>query len=87
MWPWAIPCSLSFTRQTIQSPERNSAVLACVRITLGFSFVCVFDGTEQYADGEGGGCVAYEYTGKNKTGFWSTTQWVNDTSQVCICMF
>lgn len=30
----------------------------------------------------GSACVPYEYTGRNKTGFWSTTQWVNNTDQV-----
>lgn len=33
----------------------------------------------------GSACVPYEYTGKDKVGFWSETQWVNDTSQVCFC--
>lgn len=27
-------------------------------------------------------CVPYEYTGKDKVGFWSETQWVKDTSQI-----
>lgn len=30
----------------------------------------------------GSACVPYEYTGKNRTGFWSTTQWVKDTSEI-----
>jgi plastocyanin len=32
----------------------------------------------------GSACVPYEETGKDKVGFWSGTQWVNDTSQVCL---
>lgn len=32
----------------------------------------------------GSACVPYEETGKGKVGFWSETQWVNDTSQVCL---
>lgn len=32
----------------------------------------------------GSACVPYEYTGIDKVGFWSETQWVNDTSQVCL---
>jgi len=27
-------------------------------------------------------CVPYEYTGRNKTGFWSDTQWVDDFDHV-----
>ncbi|KNG48729.1 extracellular serine-rich protein [Stemphylium lycopersici] len=30
----------------------------------------------------GSACVPYEYTGIDKVGFWSETQWVNDTSQI-----
>ncbi|KAH9878771.1 hypothetical protein IAQ61_002045 [Plenodomus lingam] len=30
----------------------------------------------------GSACVPYEYTGKNRTGFWSTTQWVKDASEI-----
>ncbi|KAF2855312.1 hypothetical protein T440DRAFT_464587 [Plenodomus tracheiphilus IPT5] len=30
----------------------------------------------------GSACVPYEYTGKNRTGFWSTTQWVKDTTEI-----
>ncbi|EUC48972.1 hypothetical protein COCMIDRAFT_33641 [Bipolaris oryzae ATCC 44560] len=30
----------------------------------------------------GSACVPYEETGKDKVGFWSGTQWVNDTSQI-----
>jgi plastocyanin len=29
-------------------------------------------------------CVPYEYTGKDKVGFWSETQWVNNTNEVCL---
>ncbi len=28
--------------------------------------------------------MPYEYTGKDKTGFWSETQWVNNTDEVCL---
>lgn len=31
----------------------------------------------------GSPCMPYEYTGKDKKGFWSQTQWVNNTSEVC----
>ena len=31
----------------------------------------------------GSACVPYEYTGKDKVGFWSETQWVNNTNEVC----
>ncbi|KAL6708308.1 hypothetical protein ACN47E_003232 [Coniothyrium glycines] len=30
----------------------------------------------------GSACVPYEYTGKNKVGFWSETQWVNNTDEI-----
>lgn len=30
----------------------------------------------------GSACVPYEYTGKDKVGFWSETQWVNNTNEV-----
>lgn len=30
----------------------------------------------------GNPCVPYEYTGKNKVGFWSQTQWVETASDV-----
>jgi plastocyanin len=29
-------------------------------------------------------CVPYEYTGKDKVGFWSGTQLVNNTNEVCL---
>jgi plastocyanin len=32
----------------------------------------------------GSACVPYEYTGKDKVGFWSETQWVNNTNEVCL---
>jgi plastocyanin len=32
----------------------------------------------------GSACVPYEYTGRNKTGFWSETQWVDNTDEVCL---
>jgi plastocyanin len=31
----------------------------------------------------GSACVPYEYTGTDKVGFWSETQWVNNTNEVC----
>jgi plastocyanin len=31
----------------------------------------------------GSACVPYEYTGNDKVGFWSETQWVNNTNEVC----
>ena len=31
----------------------------------------------------GSACVPYEDTGKDKVGFWSGTQWVNNTDEVC----
>jgi plastocyanin len=30
----------------------------------------------------GSACVPYEYTGNDKVGFWSETQWVNNTNEV-----
>jgi plastocyanin len=30
-------------------------------------------------------CMPYEYTGKDKIGFWSGTQWVNTERDVCYC--
>jgi len=30
----------------------------------------------------GSACVPYEYTGKDKVGFWSETQWVNNTNEL-----
>ena len=30
----------------------------------------------------GSPCVPYEYTGTNKTGFWSETQWVHTVEEV-----
>jgi hypothetical protein len=30
----------------------------------------------------GSACVPYEYTGKDRTGFWSETQWVKTASEV-----
>lgn len=32
----------------------------------------------------GSACVPYEDTGKDKVGFWSETQWVNNTNEVCL---
>jgi plastocyanin len=32
----------------------------------------------------GSACVPYEYTGKDKVGFWSGTQYVNNTNEVCL---
>lgn len=34
----------------------------------------------------GSACVPYEYTGKDKIGFWSTTQWVETASDVSNCL-
>jgi plastocyanin len=33
----------------------------------------------------GSACMPYEYTGKNKIGFWSETQWVETTNDVSDC--
>jgi len=33
----------------------------------------------------GSACVPYEYTGKDKQGFWSTTQWVDTVADVSFC--
>lgn len=32
----------------------------------------------------GSPCVPYEYTGKDKVGFWSDVQWVNTTDDVSV---
>lgn len=34
----------------------------------------------------GSACIPYEYTGKNKTGFWSETQLVDTTNDVSHCL-